>query len=210
MLETCGWALGGVPSQSNLAFQSNVLRRPREAIRFVEGAVRADSTPHGQARISAIPQLRRSVALSLSQDKSGHQTAIRAARVVLDRDHDKPTQEWCSFLSVAELDGVEGTRLIELNQFRRAEMLLNRAIAALDDRYARNRALYQVRLARARIATKAIDGAAEAAQAALKDLTTEVASWRVESELVAVATELSKFPGDESVQRFLAEYHARP
>ena len=54
------------------------------------------------------------------------------------------------------------------------------------------------------------DGAAGAAQAALKDRATEVASWRVESELVAVATELSKFPGDDSAKRFLAEDHARP
>jgi hypothetical protein len=47
-----------VHALSNLAFQSNVLGRPREAMRFVEGAMRADSAPTGgrdspQSRSSA-------------------------------------------------------------------------------------------------------------------------------------------------------------
>jgi tetratricopeptide (TPR) repeat protein len=197
-----------VHALSNLAFQSNVFGHPREAMRFVEGAVRADSATHEQPRLSAIPQLRRSVALSLSRDKTGYQKAIKAARKVLDRDHDKPVAEWCAFFGAAELDGVEGTCLVELDQPRRAEILLERAITGYDDRYARNRALYRVRLARARIDLRRIDGAAEAANSVLDDLAKQVASWRVENELASVATELAKFPAEESVQRFLERYRA--
>ncbi|WP_239138352.1 hypothetical protein [Actinoplanes regularis] len=198
-----------VHALSNLAFQSNVLGRPREAMRFIEGAVRADSAPHGQAFLSAIPHLRRSVALSLSNDKTGHEKAIGAARKVLDRDHDKPAEEWCSFLSAAELDGVEGTCLVELRQPKRAGILLERAIRGLDLNYARNRALYRVRLARARLDSKLADGAAEAAVAALDDLDNQVASWRVESELATVVTRLTEFPHEGSVRDFLDRYHAR-
>jgi transcriptional regulator with XRE-family HTH domain len=198
-----------VHALSNLAFQSNVLGRPREAIRFIEGAVRADAAPHGQARVSAIPLLRRSVALSLSQDRRGHEKAIGEARKILDRDDQKPAAEWCSFLSAAELDGVEGTGLAELKQSRRATVLLGRAIDALDERYARNRALYRVRLASARLDLKQADGAGEAAGAALDDLENQVASWRVERELASVAARLTEFPDEQSAADFLSRYEAR-
>ncbi|WP_407650838.1 helix-turn-helix domain-containing protein [Actinoplanes lobatus] len=194
---------------SNLAFQANVLGRPREAMRFVEGAIRAESAPHDQARLPAIPHLRRSVALSLSNDRTGHEKAMGAARKILDRDHDKPAEEWCSFLSPAELDGVEGTCLVELGQPKRAGILLECAIRALDQNYARNRALYRARLARARLDSKLVDGAVEAADAALDDLDNQVASWRVESELAAVATRLARFPHDGPAKDFLDRYHSR-
>jgi transcriptional regulator with XRE-family HTH domain len=195
-----------VHALSNLAFQSNVLGRPREAMRFIEGALRADSAPHGRARLSAIPQLRRSVALSLSQDRSGHGKAMAAARRVLDRDYDKPAEEWCAFLGAAELDGVEGTGLLELGQPRRAQVLLERAVAGHGGRYARNRALYRVRLARARLHAKLVDGAAEAAIYALEDLASQVASLRVENELSFVATKLAEFSHEESVNKFMMQY----
>jgi tetratricopeptide (TPR) repeat protein len=197
-----------VHALSNLAFQSNVLGRPREAMRFIEGAVRADSAPHGRARLSAIPQLRRAVASSLSQDRTGQKKAIAAARDILDRDHDKPAEEWCAFLSAAELDGVEGTCLVELEQPKRAGVLLERAIAGYNGRYARNRALYRVRLARARLDERRVDEAAEAAVAALEDLTDQVASWRVESELAAVAKRLAQFPDESLVKKFMEQYAA--
>lgn len=198
-----------VHALSNLAFQSNILGRPREAIRFVEGAVRADAAPHGQARLSAVPLLRRSVALSLSKDERGHEKAISEARKVLDRDRDKPAAEWCSFLSGAELDGVEGTCLAELKQSRRAALLLQRAIDALDEHYARNRALYRVRLASVRLDMKQADGAGEAAGSALDDLDNQVASWRVERELANVAARLAEYPHEQSAAIFLSRYQAR-
>lgn len=197
-----------VHALSNLAFQSNVLGRPREAMRFIEGAVRADSAPHGRARLSAIPQLRRAVAFSLSQDKAGQKKAIAAAREILDRDRDKPAEEWCAFLSLAELGGVEGTCLVELEQPKRAGVLLERAIEGYSGRYARNRALYRVRLARARLDQRWVDGAAEAALAALDDLTDQVASWRVENELATVSKRLAQFPDEPSVKRFIEQYSA--
>lgn len=58
--------------------------------------------------------------------------------------------EWCAFLGPAELDGVEGTCLLELGRAARAVPLLERAVDGHGDGYSRNRALYRVRLARAR------------------------------------------------------------
>jgi transcriptional regulator with XRE-family HTH domain len=188
---------------ANLAFQSNVLGRPREATRFADGAERAASAPHGRARLAAIPQLRRAVALSLTGDAPGSTRAIARARTIIDRDADKPAEEWCAFLGPAELDGVEGTCLMELGQSQQASTLLARAAGSYTDRYARNRALYRVRLARARLDQNEVDGAAEAANAALDDLAGQVASWRVSSELTQVATRLAAYPQEPGASCFL-------
>jgi transcriptional regulator with XRE-family HTH domain len=195
-----------VHALANLAFQSNVLGRPREASRFTEGAIRAAASPHGKARLMAIPQLRNAMASALSSDPTSQDKAMTAARKVIDDDVDKPVEEWCAFLGPAELDGVEGTCLVELGKPRHAEKLFQRAIAGYTDRYARNRALYRVRLARARLDMRTPDGAAEAANAALDELAGQVASWRVRSELDAVANRIAAHPHEPQSAVFLHRY----
>lgn len=130
------------------------------------------------------------------------------ARKALDRDADQPTEEWLAFLGPAELDGIEGTCLLELGRADRAAVLLQQAIDGCGDRYARTRALYRIRLARARIIKNTIDGAAETATAALDDLG-HVRSWRVSSELTNVAQQLAPYPHEPLVANFLANYAAR-
>ncbi|MFK3980583.1 helix-turn-helix domain-containing protein [Micromonospora sp. NPDC050397] len=189
-----------------LALQANALGRPREASRFASAAENATSTVTGPPRLGAVPQLRKAIASALMADPSGTDTAIGRARRVLDRDGDKPTEQWCTFLSPAELDGIEGTCAVELGRAAQAQTLLEQAIAGYDDRYARNRALYRVRLARARLSAGAPDGAADAANEALDDLTGEVASWRVHAELQTVAHQLAAYPRIPAVAGFLARY----
>jgi hypothetical protein len=90
----------------------------------------------------------------------------------------------------------------------RAEKLLMRAVAGHDGRYARNRVLYRVRLARSRLDMRAAEGAAEAADRALDDLTGQVASWRVEDELSKVAGQLVAYAQEPQVSQFLTRYSA--
>jgi tetratricopeptide (TPR) repeat protein len=191
---------------ANLAFQSNIIGRPREAARLAEAASRAAAQPHGTPRLAAMPLLRRAMAYATTTDPHEADAAIAQARKVLDRDADKPTVDWCSFLTPVEVDGVEATCALELGRPERAEALLKRAIAGHTDQFARNRALYRVRLARARLDRRAIDGAAEAANAALDDLSGELASWVVSSELAIIAERCR--PNDElpGVELFLARY----
>ena len=188
---------------ANLAFQSNVMGRPREATRFADGAERTASAPHGRARLAAIPQLRRAIALSLCGDATGSARAIARARNIVECEADKPAEEWCSFLGPAELDGIEGTCLMEVGRSVQASALLEQAVAGYSVRYARNRALYRVRLARARLDRNEVDSAAESANAALDDLTGHVASWRVSSELTQVASRLAAYPHEASAARFI-------
>ena len=194
------WAL------ANLARQSHVVGQPREALRLADAAAQVAASVEWSSRLAAIPQLRRAVASSLVADARDADRAITQARVVLDRDHDEPIDERSAFLGPAELDGIEATCALELGRSARAETLLEQTISGYGSRFARNRALYRVRLARARLDMNAVEGAVEAATSAFDDLSGGLASWRVSSELDVVARRLTKYPGVTGVESFLAAY----
>lgn len=138
-------------------------------------------------------------------DASGADSAITQARNALDRDRDEPVEEWSAFLTPSEVDGIEASCAVELERASRAEALLEQVIVAYgSSRFRRNCALYRVRLARARLDSGAVDGAAEAANAAVDDFSGELASWQVSSELDAVARRLAHYPEVPGVDRFLA------
>ena len=194
---------------ANLAFQSNTLGRPREALRFADAAERCARNPGIPARMAVIPHLRRATAHTLLGDSRACDDAIKGARLMLDRDGVEPTTEWLAFLTPAELDGVEATCAAGLGSHHRSERLLERAIAGHNGRYSRNRALYEVRLAGVRMSLGAVDGAALAANAALDDLRDEVVSWRVNVEFVSVIDRLARHPEVDGVDSVLARQRLR-
>lgn len=188
-----------------LAFQANSLNRPREALRFASSAAQVPSIDQ-QPRLAAVPWLRFAVGSALTGDCRGSEAAITRARKIVDRDVEKTAAEWCSFLSHTEIDGVHGTCELTLGRASRAEGLLEAAVAGYSDGYARNRALYRVRLAHARLLQGAPEGAGEAAAAALDDMAGEVASWRVSTELAEVSRLLAPFQRVAEVGSFLDRY----
>lgn len=193
---------------ANLAYQSNVLSRPREALRYAAGAEHAATGQGYTSRLGAIPQLRLAIASALTGNASDVDRAVSRAHRKLERDSDVASQEWSSFLSPLEIDGIEATCALELGRPARAECLLERVIAGYAKQHARNLACWRVRLARARLDSSNVDGAAEAAHAALDDLTEKVGSWRVDTELKAVAGRLAAYTEVEGVQSFLVRYQA--
>jgi hypothetical protein len=193
---------------ANLAFQSNILGRPREAMRYVTAAETPSVASGTPPRLAAIPQLRKAIAAAMTKQPRDADRALGTARDVLDRDADKDADsvEWCAFLSPAELDGIEGTCAIELGRTKAASQLLERAVARYGDRYTRNRALFRVRLGHARLDDRAVDAAAEAAVGVLDDLAGDVGSWRVTSELDQLAGRLMRYPKEPGVGEFIARY----
>jgi transcriptional regulator with XRE-family HTH domain/tetratricopeptide (TPR) repeat protein len=192
----------------NLAFQSNALGLPRQALRFADAADRAAAIANDVGGLRTVPQLRRAAAFARAGDAHASDIAMTRARKALDHDANMPTAEWCTFISPAELDGVDATCAIQLGQASRAETLLERAVAGHTDRFVRNRALYKVRLASARLDKSAVDGAAEAANAALDDLSGDVASHVVDAELAQVAGRLAEHPTAPGVAAVLHRYAA--
>ena len=136
------WAL------ANLARQSTVAGQPREGLRLAAAAARIAASVEWSPRLAAVPQLRRAVASSLVADARDADRAMARARTALDHDRDEPINERCAFLGPAELDGIAATCALELGRASRAETLLEQTIAGYGSRFARNRALYRVRLAR--------------------------------------------------------------
>lgn len=186
----------------NLAFQSTFLGMPRQSLRYSEAAERVAS-----GRMAVVPMIRQTTAYAFAGDPAESQGAMARARHRFDKTKDEG-EDWYTFVSPAELDGIEGTAAVALGEPRRAESLLLRAIAAHGDGFARNRALYRVRLARARLDLGEPDGAAHAANEALDDLSGSVASYVVSSELATVAKRLASFSNLPEVERFIARYSA--
>lgn len=188
-----------------LARDSYVLRRPREAQRLATAAGHVAAAYSGSPRLAALSHLRHAVASSLMADAPRTDSAITQARKALDRDRDESIEEWSAFLTPYEVDGIEASCAVALERASRAEALLEQVIVAYgSSRFRRNCALYRVRLAQARLDSGAVDGAAEAANAAVDDLSGELASWQVSNELDAVARRLAHYPEVPGVDRFLA------
>ncbi|MGH3904263.1 MAG: helix-turn-helix domain-containing protein, partial [Pseudonocardiaceae bacterium] len=197
-----------VQALAHLARGSNVLDRPREAQRFASAAGDVATSAGVSTRLAVIPQFRRAVASSLMADARGADQAIKQARTTLDRERDEPVEEWCAFVTPFEIDGIEATCALELGHAARAQRLLEKVVIGYGPRFRRNRALYAARLARARLDNSEVDGAAEAANVVLDDLSGEVASWRVSSELDTVACRLAEHPQVEGVSQFQDRHRA--
>ncbi len=192
-----------------LARVSYTLNRPREGQRLATVAEQVAASHSGSPRLVALSHLRHAAASSLMADAQGADLAITQARKALDRDRDEQVQEWSAFLTPFEIDATEAACALDLGQPSRAEALLEQVIAAYESsRFRRNCALNRARVARARLDSGAVDGAANAANAVIDDLSGELASWWVSNELDAVARRLAHHPDVFGVDRFLARHGA--
>lgn len=190
-----------------LARVSYVLGQLREAQRLATVAEHVAVSPGGSPRLVVLSHLRYAVASSLMSDAEGADRAITQARKALDRERDEPVQEWSAFLTPFEIDAIEATCALELGRASRAEALSEQVIAVYDgSRFRRNCALNRVRLARARLDSGAVDGAAGAANAVIDDFSDELASWWVSNELDTVARRLAHYPEVPGVDHFLARH----
>jgi hypothetical protein len=191
---------------ATVALQSNVLSRPREALRYAAGAEQAAASQSATPWLAVLPQFRLAIGSSLMGNVADTDRAIAQARRILERDNAVPEEEWLTFLSPVEVDRVEAACALELGRPAHAEHLLEQTTGSSNTQFARNHALSRVRLARARLDMGAVDGAAEAAHAALEDLTGEISSWRVTTELDTVAQRLAAYPQVDGVESFLGRY----
>ncbi|MFI5588139.1 helix-turn-helix transcriptional regulator [Amycolatopsis sp. NPDC051758] len=191
---------------AGLGFQSNLVGRPREGLRFSRAAEDTARSLGPSSRMTAVPLLHLAVANARSDDFSDAQAAITRARKALDADRgDNEAASWAAFMSPMEIDAVEATCAVEVGKTERAEKLLEQAIAGYGDGFARNVALYRVRLASARAGSGAVDGAVEAADEVLDAIAEGLDSWRITMELSRVMRVISSYqaPGvDQLTERY--------
>lgn len=177
---------------ANLAFQSNTLNKPREGLRLATAAAQVAATRTVPPYLQAIPHLRIAVAHSLMGNHQDSTQAIAIARRALEKTVEEPGEAWNTFLTQTEIDAVEATCALELDESNKAERLFLSSIDGHVERNARNRSLYRVRLAKARLGQGEPEGAVEALSPALDELSAEISSWRVGNELHAVGILLKK------------------
>jgi tetratricopeptide (TPR) repeat protein len=175
---------------ANLALRSLLLSRPQEALRYVDAAGRALPSD-APVRQAALLHMRRARALAQMGEATEAGQELTVSRRMLDRES-SPPPERLAFFTPAEVDANAAACASDLGQTQRAPTLLTQAINDYAPRFTRNRALYLVRLAGARTATGAPDGAAEATDEAL-DILGSVASPRVRTELATVTGQLNTY-----------------
>ncbi|GAA2365300.1 XRE family transcriptional regulator [Catellatospora methionotrophica] len=193
---------------ANLAFMSNVLGSPKEGRRWADAAERAACATDEHARLSIIPMLRVAMSSALTGEKRSCERALSTARRYLERDEDRPVAEWLAFVTWHELDGIEATCAMELGETDRSIRLFNESIDAHPDGFARNRATYKVRLALASLDAQEVEQAAAAAHSALDDLSGNVTSWRLSTELGAVANKMASHHTAPVATNFVTRYRA--
>lgn len=103
---------------------------------------------------------------------------------------------------------MEADAALDLDDPKRGTTLLERSLASYDARFARNRCLHLVRLAKARAGAGSLDGAAEAADEALDLLDSDVTSARVATERRSVADQLQQHARSRAVADGSARYRA--
>ncbi len=192
---------------AGLGFHSNLIGCPREGRRFAGAAEDTVRRLGPTSTMTAVPLLHLAVANARDNEFTDAQAALTRARKALDDDRGEETAPWAAFMSSMEIDAVEATCAVEAGQSRRAEQLLEQAIAGYGDGFARNIALYRVRLAAARVRSGSIDGATEAASEVLDTFEEGLDSWRVTMELERVISSLKAYPGAPGVPALRERYN---
>ncbi|MCW6007829.1 helix-turn-helix domain-containing protein [Micromonospora sp. CPCC 205371] len=197
-----------VHALANLALHAVILRRPRQALRYVAAAQRL-LPAQPVSRVQAMLTMRRGRSLAMLGDGREAARAFTDARHTLDEDRGTPPQ-WLEFFNHPEIDAVEADAALDLRDGKRGAALLEQSLAAYEPRFARNRCLHLVRLAKARVTARQVVGAAEAASDALRLLDGDVASARVGSEFRLLTEQLHPHRRTPEVADVLAWYRTTP
>ncbi|WP_344425567.1 hypothetical protein [Amycolatopsis minnesotensis] len=193
---------------SGLGFQSNLVGRPREGLRFAQAAEDTARSMGPPSRMTAVPLLHLAVAGASSHDFAEANAAITRARKALDADPGGQPASWAAFISPMEIDAVEATCRVATDEASQAERLLERAIAGYGAGFDRNIALYRVRLTTARLRMGAVDGALETAHEVLDAVDRGLESWRVNKEFHRVMGTIRTYQAVSGVNELRERYTA--
>jgi transcriptional regulator with XRE-family HTH domain len=194
-----------VHALANLGLHAQILRRPRQVLRYVAAAEKALPKKPPLGRAPAMLLTRRARCLATLGQPQEARKAFVAARHALDRDADHPPM-WLEFFTHSEIDAVEADAALDMRDPNRSTHLLEKSLTTYEPRFARNRSLYLVRLARARLLDREVDGATDPLNSALELLNRDVASVRVGTELRLVIEQLEPHRSVRPVADLLARY----
>jgi transcriptional regulator with XRE-family HTH domain len=186
---------------------ANHLGPDREAAQQAEAGQRI-ARRLGSHRLIALLAVREARSYAVLGDVERFQRALSRAHrefeIGDDRRDNDPT--WISFFDPAELLGLEGTCWADLGQYQRAVPLLEQALSRQAPTFQRNRALYQGRLAVARLGNGDPAHAVANATVTLQLLESGVTSARTAELVRTVRQQVRPYRQEPAVREFVARY----
>lgn len=180
--------------------------RPRDAMELAQQARGVAEQRHMSSRLRSLLYLREARGWSELKEAAAARRALTRARRLFDDGASEHDPAWISFYDSAELDGLTGLCLAELEDYPRAVELAGRVLTQLEPQYVRNRAFYAATYAQACAGAGLPDEAVQAGTQALV-LLDEVSSSRTVKHLRALHRTLSvKYPKLGVVRDFDAQY----
>ncbi|MDT0307291.1 hypothetical protein RM780_09980 [Streptomyces sp. DSM 44917] len=183
---------------AGMAFQAALAGAPVEAVSLADTAEEhsGDTSP----RVRAFLASRQARAHAVAGDERACARALNRAEQLLDTADTAAWQDpaWVYYFDSAELAAQAGACFVDLGQPEQAEPVLMRALADQAPSYVRDRTIYTIRLARARLQAGHLDHACDlAAQAA--ELAHSARSNRGSQEVSALRTSLQPFSSSPAV-----------
>ncbi|WP_307795458.1 hypothetical protein [Actinacidiphila acididurans] len=142
-----------------LALQEVIAGRPNDAVAAAEAAVRAAGSAPPAVRALAASRLARAHAALGAE--GAFRRAMAEAERRLEAARTDPGPPWLYWFDPAELTAQTGLALLDLGAAAEAAPLLEKALAAQDPAFLRDRSLYSVRAAQAHALTGDLDTALE-------------------------------------------------
>lgn len=170
---------------ASLSMQAIHEDRPRDGFELARAARRRAESLESPVLLSLLAAREARALARMRDDHGARQCLAQAMRLASRPGRGRPTPSWAAFHGPAELDFVQGLLYTEAGHHRAAVPFLRAALSRQDRAYGRNRALYQLTLARSLVRAGEVDEGAAEARGTLEQLV-EVESGRVTRRLAEV------------------------
>ncbi|MGH3218625.1 MAG: hypothetical protein ACRDPY_07930 [Streptosporangiaceae bacterium] len=190
-----------------LGIQAYSTGRLNDSVQLMEAAVaESRKTP---AIVQAMTWARAGRAYARVGDKATARNALDTAAQFLGQAVNGDTPSWAYWVDETRLQAQIGRALFDLGDFRAAEHDLAAAVAGCGEKYPRDRATWQGRIAIAQLRTDNLDAACASGRQTVDLLADHVDSDRGVGFLRTLKTELEPFAAAASAQEFLSYASSR-
>jgi tetratricopeptide (TPR) repeat protein len=190
-----------------LGIQAYSTGRLNDSVQLMEVATaESRKTP---AIVQAMTWARAGRAYAKVGDKATARSALETATRLLGQAVNGDTPSWAYWVDETRLQAQIGRALFDLDDFHAAERDLTSAVAGCGDKYPRDRATWQGRIAIAQLRTGNLDEACASGRQTVGLLADHVDSDRGLGFLRTLKTELEPFATAPSAQEFLSYANSR-
>ncbi|MDT0307656.1 hypothetical protein RM780_11865 [Streptomyces sp. DSM 44917] len=190
---------------SNMSRQAVDLGKGREAVRFARLAQAHAAEWSAPPRVEALLAIRQAQGFARLGDALSCEKSIRYAWRAWEQGPDERDPDWVLFLNEAEIVCLEGMCRLDLQQYARAQQLLEQSAGLQDLAHSRNRGMCLGRLAVAALRNRDLGHSLAAVTESLRLVKGGMSSTRATHQLVLVRDGLAPHHRSRGVQDALDE-----